>query len=383
MKSITDNKNHKIKLIHVMQNLEVGGMENGVVNLCNRINRARFVPEICCLRGFGHMDEYLKPDVKVTNMNFPEGRNLGLLLKMIKYFKKERPGIVHTHNFYSEVYGILSAKLAGVPVIIHGTHGMRQIDKKNKIYATKFLSLFTDEFLTVSETLKKELIRETGISQRKVKSILNGVDIDKFQKQIDINKKKETLGIKTNMKVVGTIGRLVPVKNYKFLITAFSLLKKTFSDVTLLFIGDGPLRKSLQSTVNSQNLEKNVIFAGERNDVAAMLRIMDVFVLPSLSEGMSNTILEAMASGLPVVASNIGNNSKLIKDGETGVLVSINEPNQLSNAISGILSNPIKSITMGEAGYAYAKNCFSIEQMVNNYEKVYEYWVKRKGELKH
>lgn len=372
-------ENKKIKLMHIIHNLEFGGMERGVVNLCNVIDRSKFIPTICCLKGLGPMKFHLKDDIKVIDMNFPEGKNLTFFSRMYKLLKSEEPNIVHTHNFYSGIYSVISAKLAKIPVILHGVHGELQIDNKNKILTTKVLSLFIDKFLTVSETLSEKFNSATGIPKNKIQAILNGINLDKFNKELDIESKKKELGISNNIKIIGSVGRLVSVKNYSLLIKSFALLLDSHPDTVLLLVGDGPLLNELKELSKALKICDKVIFAGSRDDVAELLKIMDIFVLTSKSEGMSNTILEAMASKLPVVASDVGNNSALVKTGKNGILVTEYEERNFSEAIGEILSDPVKAKIMGEYGYKQIKNNFSLEKMVTKYEDTYRYCLLQKG----
>lgn len=372
-----DKTSHTIKIIHIVQNMEIGGMENGVVNICNKLDRTKYLPAICCLKGFGPMIDKIKQDVNVVDMGFNEGRDPFRFIRMFKYFKDESPDIVHSHNFYTGLYSIPGAKLAGIPVIIHGIHGMLQFDKKQQVYALKFLSAITDCFLNVSETLKNELVARTSFSQKKVKTILNGVNLEKYGRQIDINEKKMEIGISSDVKVVGSVGRLVPVKNYHLLLKATQIISKKGINVVYIFIGDGPDREELVKLSNEYKV--NAVFLGERSDIAELLAIMDVFVLTSLSEGMSNTILEAMASKLPVIATNVGNNSILVKDGETGRLVPISDSSKLADAIIDVLSNMELARDMGNAGYKHIKDNFSIEQMIKKYQQLYKYLFESKG----
>jgi sugar transferase (PEP-CTERM/EpsH1 system associated) len=325
------------------------------------------------------MKFYLKDDIKVIDMNFPEGKSLMLFSKMYKFLKSEKPDIVHTHNFYSGIYSIISAKLAKIPVILHGVHGELQIDNTSKILTTKVLSLFVDKFLTVSETLKDKISRVTGIYKDKIQAILNGINLDKFNKGVNIDLKKEEFGINDDIKIIGSVGRLVSVKNYALLIKAFALLLNSYPNTELLLVGDGPLRNELEELSKRLKISEKVIFTGSRNDVAELLNIMDIFVLTSKSEGMSNTILEAMASKLPVVASDVGNNSELIKTGKNGILVTELDERKFSEAISTILSDSVKAKIMGEYGYEQIRNNFSLEKMVNKYEDIYGYCLLKKG----
>jgi len=182
-----------------------------------------------------------------------------------------------------------------------------------------------------------------------------------------------------NNLIIGTVGRLVPVKDYPTLLKAFSIIHSAFPQAQLIFVGDGPLKGKLQSIRDSLNLKESVRFLGQREDVHELYRRMRVFVLCSLSEGMSNVILEAMASRLPVVATAVGDNPLLVDNGKTGILVTAEKPQELAQAIISILADANKAEEMGKAGYARVKERFGLEEMISGYEKVYAHLVGKKG----
>lgn len=368
----------KLHIMHVQESLEIGGMENGIVNLVNTMNTRIFKISICCINRVGALRERVKNvDIKVFNLAQPEGIAWALPFRLKKLFQEEKADIVHTHNFYSGFYGILGAALAGVPLIVHGEHGTLILEKRIRAVIMRLLSLFVARFLTVSEALKEDFHRMTGIIKEKIEAIINGVDTSKFGKKIAMEEKKRQLGIAKNIALVGSVGRLVPVKNYGLLIEAVYKLKRQGIACCLVIVGDGPSKQELENL--AKELEVNAMFLGERNDVDEILPTLDCFVLASRSEGMSNTILEAMACGKPVVATDVGGNKELIDDGRTGFLVASGNAEALAASIRKLIEDKALAGRMGALARKKTEDKMSLTDMVRKYENIYLKLSKSKG----
>jgi sugar transferase (PEP-CTERM/EpsH1 system associated) len=367
----------KINVMHILPSLEIGGMENGVVNLVNGMDKNVFRPFVCCLEREGPLKEKLRRDVTVLNLRQKEGIRFLLPFQLSVLFKKHGISIVHTHNFYTSLYGIIGARIAHVPVIIHGEHGMLMQQKKRRKIIAGLLIRGTDCVTTVSEELEGFLVNSMGISKNRVVTIKNGVELAKFENS-NCESLRSSLGLQVENLVIGSVGRMVPVKDHVSLISAFAQVNRIIPNTKLLLIGDGPLHGQLERAAKDSGVFEKTRFLGERSDIHDLLELMDVFVSASLSEGMSNVILEAMASKLPVVATQVGNNPQLISDGITGRLVPAQQPATLAKAIVDVLSDAKKAKTMGKSGYEFVKQNFSLEKMVKDYEDLYKCWFKNK-----
>jgi len=370
----------KIHIMHVTFGLSMGGSENRLVNLINTSDSNIFNFSICCLTQSGIMATRLKrKDIKIFELH-RKGKGYLLWLRLALLFCKERIDIVHTHG-WSGFDGVIGAKLARVPIIIHSEHGKDIEDiyciKKRKIWGRKLISCLVNQLVTVSEEIKDSLVKTVKIPTKKILTIYSGVDIQRFNIKIDKIKKKEEIGIKGKNLVIGTVGRLDPIKDYNTLLYCAKEVLNEFPDLKFLFVGDGPVRRDLEKLATKLGLQEKVIFVGERMDIPELLNIMDIFVLPSLSEGLSNTILEAMASGLPVVATRVGGNPELIVDGETGFLVPPTDYQSLSKVIIQLLKDTSLTKRMGLAGQERVKKQFSLSKMVNSYEKLYKELIKK------
>jgi len=363
-----------IKIMHVLHSFDIGGLENGVVNVLNTMDRTRFLHTICCIGRSGRNAEKLSSlDVEIFEMQKGEGRELLLALRLGRLFRSVPTDIVHTRN-WGAVDGILGAKLAGVPIIVHGEHGRDMTDpngsnrKRNLI--RRILSCFVDRYFTVSQDLREWLINVAGINERKVQAICNGVDTLTFNSDNkDLVRAKHGYGPKDL--IIGTVGRLDPVKDQQLLIRAFARLEKKYNNLHLLIIGNGPSWEDLTRLADELGLHEKVFFYGMRHDVPEVLKLLNIFVLPSIFEGISNTILEAMAVGIPMVVSRVGGNPELVVDGETGYLVPKQDIDALTVALERYIVNQDLMRSHGSAGRRRALDMFSLERMTAQYEATY------------
>ena len=353
----------------------MGGLENGVVNLINRSDSNRFEHMICCFSTTGTAEKRLKYKIPVFEMHKKDGNDWGMMLRLFKLMKQEKPDIVHTRNWGS-VDAIVPAKLAGVPHIIHSEHGWNNDDPRGrniKRRATrKLLSYLIDHFIAVSNDIRNWLVDSVGIKPTKVRVVINGVDIETFKKG-DKKKAKKRLGFPENEFIIGTVGRLRPIKNQKILLEAFSKLNHDIHSLSLIIVGEGPERASLTQLKNGLFKGEKIHLLGLRNDIPQILNMFDIFVLPSKSEGICNTILEAMASSLPVVATDVGGNAELVRNGFNGFLIPSNDPDSLTDFIDRYLNTDNELVDYhGKNSRDRAASYFSLDTMVKSYEKIYK-----------
>jgi sugar transferase (PEP-CTERM/EpsH1 system associated) len=293
-------------------------------------------------------------------------------LRMARLFRKLRPDIVHTRN-WTCIDAIIGARLAGVPVVIHGEHGREAADpegrNRRRQQARRLLSPFVTEFVTVSRDLARWLVEQVRVPARKVRTIYNGVDIERYAPG-ERASARHALGLPLDCTLVGTVSRLDPVKDQVSLIRAFAQAANKGKTV-LVIAGDGPSRRQLEALVNELGLGDRVRLLGERGDVPLILRALDVFVLSSIGEGTSNAILEAMATGLPVIATRVGGNVELVQDGLTGRLVEARRPEALATALTAYFHDPALARAHGAAGHERAAGEFGLERMLAGYTALY------------
>jgi sugar transferase (PEP-CTERM/EpsH1 system associated) len=368
-------------IAHVIQRLATGGLENGLVNLINHMAYDRYRHAIICLTtATDYASRIQRKDVEIIELNKRQGQNLGVHARYFRLLRTLRPDIVHTRNLPALEFQS-DAALAKVPGRIHGEHGrdMYDLEGKNFKYNSlrKLMRPFIHRYIAVSKSLSNWLVHELNVSAKRVIQIYNGVDTEKFRPVA----RSASAGIpsyvrSSNTFVLGTVGRMEAVKDQLVLVRAFLHLRDAEPTLRerlrLIVIGDGPIREQALALLQSAGAEGFAWLPGERNDIEEVLRSMDLFVLPSLIEGISNTILEAMASGLPVVATRVGGNPELVDDGETGSLIPASDPIAMAQAIQRYTTNPEKVRADGAAGRKKAANQFSISAMVNGYMSVYD-----------
>ena len=372
-------KSQTIRVCHVVNALDVGGMENGVVNLCNNLDRSKFEPMICCLYHTGPMADRLRPDVRVINMAQPQGKSILSVFRLARLFKQIKPDIVHTHGWGGgSLYGILGAKLAGVSVIINGEHGTFFL-KPHQIVLQRILSVMYDKTLSVSEFLKKKIVESLSIAPGRIRVIPNGVDTDKFSGNYDCSYlRREILekygaNIDEESIVLGCVGSLKPIKNQIMLLRALLEIKNNpvFKKAYVILVGDGPDYGNLKNFVSENGLTNKVLFLGKRNDVPQLMALMHILVSTSHFEGMPNVIMEAFASGLPVVATKAGGSEELIQEGTNGFLVDVDDYHALAEKLILLTSDPKLRQKMGLNAQRTARSDYSIAKMVSDYEKFY------------
>ena len=360
----------KIHIQHVLLSLQPGGLENGVVNVVNLLNRDRFRSSVCCLKHKGEFAARLADNqVAVHEMGSRGGNNLLLPFKLARLFRRTKTDIVHTRNAEAFFYGFLGAKIAGVSRIIHSEHGRTFNDRPLRFIVQRHFSRYTDRIFSVTEQLKHDLVRNIGIPASRIEVLYNGVDLGRFKpaSRPDI---LTQLGFQPNDVVVGTVGRLVTVKNYSLLLQAVRALDR--ADIKLALVGDGPERGALEKMATMLGLGKQVRFLGHRDNVSELLAAFDIFVLPSISEGMSNTLLEAMGAGIAVVASDVGGNPEIVNDGIDGLLFPSGNVEALASQLQSLLTNADRRAQLARGGRERVLHSFTIDAMISRYETLYE-----------
>jgi len=373
----------KIRLAHVCASLHYGGKENGVVNLVNGLDPNIFENYIFTYVRGGALTSRIDPArCRVVELGDKLGGDYRLYFKLAREFRRYRIHIAHTHSWATAMEGIIGAKMAAVPIIIHGEHGTMKTDTKLHIQIQRRLWNATDQVLSVSEVLRENLHKKFDFPKEHIRVVANGVNLSRFDLSRHGVDYKARLGLPANALVFGAVGRVVPVKAYPILLRAAKLIFQEISHAHLLIVGDGPLLDELVQLANELDIMPRVHFWGARKDVPEILRGLEVYVLSSESEGMSNTILEAMACGRAVVATAVGGNPELVVDGETGLLVPPNDPSAMATAITKLLRGPEQCRQMGELGRRRVEEKFSLEVMVRNYAKVYLEIFRRRFKLK-
>jgi L-malate glycosyltransferase len=355
--------------MHVMFSLQPGGMEHGVVKLVNGLDPSQIQSSICSTTPDGALKPQVNGHVPVIELHRRPGNDPSLVWHLYRVFRTHRPDIVHTHAWGTLCEGLIAARLARVPVVIHGEHGTLQL-KPYQTQVQRWSWNRVDQVLSVSSRLAERIAATTDFPLERIHVIRNGVDLSRFG-SVTRSDARQELGIADSSLVIGTAGRLVGVKDHASLLYAFRHLADTPREFLGLIAGEGPLRADLEAQTAALGLQSRVRFLGHRPDIERVLAALDVFVLSSKSEGLSNTILEAMASGLPVVATRVGGADELVDDGTTGVLVAPESPVALATGLEEFLRDSRRRLSAGVAGRNRALEAFGIERMMRDYTDLY------------
>lgn len=363
---------------HLVYKFDIGGLESVIVEMINSMPEDSICHAIIGLTYCS--DEFAnriaKNNVKFYSLGKKEGNDIWAYIKLFKILHAIRPRIVHTYSIGALEYQICSF-LVGVKGRIHAEHGRSFLDlhgtnrKHNML--RKLINPFITKWVPVSDDLRVWLHKQIGISEKKIELIYNGIDTKKFQPGEYYPRYPQ--GFLDNDQIIfGHVGRLDPVKNQKSLLVGFKELNELCSNqkkIRLVIVGDGPLKDELKNVARELDIEKKVWFTGARNDIAELLRSFHVFVLPSLAEGIPMTIIEAMATGLPVIATRVGGNSEVVIHDTTGITIPPGDINGLVDAMRKYVDNPEMRKIHGQEGRKRVLEHFSVAQMTKKYLKEY------------
>jgi len=361
-----------LRIVHVVPTLDVGGLENGLVNVVAAL--PEFAHAVVSIGPLGAFAQRLPRTVEQVTLGKAAGEPMRLaMFRLLRVLRRLEPDLVHSRN-WGAIEAVPAARLAGVRAIVHSEHGRELADpeglnaRRNRF--RRLLAPLIDRIVTVSDDLKAWLEETVKLPGAKLLVIPNGVDTERFSPARRLEG-RQALQISDETTVVGTVGRLNGIKDYPTLLTAFADVARRAEHVRLVFVGDGPQRAALEAAAAALGMKERVSFLGERTDVPALIAGLDVFVLPSIAEGMSNTLLEAMAAGRPVVATGVGGNPELVEDGVTGTLVPARHPAALTKAIDGYLGDAGLRTAHGEAARARAVMEFGLASMASRYRDLY------------
>jgi sugar transferase (PEP-CTERM/EpsH1 system associated) len=375
-------------IAHVMHRFDTGGLENGVVNLINHMPEDRFRHAVVALTEVTDFrDRVKRRDVEFVSLCKPAGQGIWQFPKWYQILRRMRPDIVHTRNM-AALECQIPAWAAGIPIRIHGEHGrdVGDLDGSNRTYqrVRRFYRPFVHHYLALSRDLAHYLSADIHVPGSRITQVYNGVDTQRFQPAAE-----GPIPIRdcpfdpAQHWMVGTVGRMQAVKDQVMLARAFvhalELDPSLKARLRLVMIGDGPLRAQAQTVLQDAGVAGLTWLPGERSDVADIMRGLHAFALPSLAEGISNTVLEAMASALPVIATDVGGNADLVVQGETGDIIAAADPLAMARRILHLAHEPDQARLKGLAGRQRVESQFSMQAMVTNYQRVYEEQLRRIG----
>ncbi|MFC1853832.1 glycosyltransferase [candidate division CSSED10-310 bacterium] len=370
----------KIRILFVTNDMEIGGVQRLLLDLLGALDRTCFEPTVALVCAAGPLIRDLEQR-NIETVFFPCIRrnkyfkwiNPLSILRLILWLKHHQFQVVNTHLFLGNTIGRIAARLAGCPIIIATEHNTYLFKSRIQQKIDKILARISDTIIAVTAAVAEFTAHQEKISRQKFVVIHNGTDIQRFeQNNSDRDHIRQAYSIPEQNVIIGSIGRFVPQKDFSLLVQAFRLFQDHNPASNLMLVGDGPERSLLQKTAFELGISEHVIFTGFQNEVRPFLTAMDVFALTPVYEGLGLVLLEAMASGVPVVAAHVGGIPEVVLDGETGILIANREPQSYAQAFSHILENHDFRKKMCQAAKIRVQEHFSIQKMTLAYETLFK-----------
>jgi glycosyltransferase involved in cell wall biosynthesis len=364
-----------MNITHFVENLNRGGLERVVLELVKLQHQQGHRCQVVCLFKSGSLAHELTAlGIPVGVCDKRPGLDLRALARARRMIRAHATEVLHTHNAVVHYQAVLASFGLGIGHIVNTRHGMgeRQGFSRREWLYRRVLAQ-TQAVVCVCEAARIDAIRRGIVPGPKTRVVPNGIRLDTFQMASSEMRERllQSLGLPMQTRIIGTVGRLNWVKDQAALISAFRSVREQLSDVALILIGDGELRAELEQYAVAEGMGAHVHFLGDRSDVRALMQGLDLFALPSLSEGYSMALLEACAVGLPIVATDVGGNGEIVHDGITGCLVPPRNPRALSDAVIALLHEPQRARALGDAARAWVELNGSLETMAKRYAEVY------------
>lgn len=373
---------NKITILFVFAALPVGGAEQVLVTEVAGLDKTRYTPLVCVLSEKGPIGEMIEkmgiPVIPLFRMK-KNHFDYGIIRDLKRIMVREKVSIVHTHLYDGGKYGRLAARLAKVPVVIHTIHNV-YVKRRSKHHLINWsLSFFTDRIIAVSGAVKENVVRYDHIRPEKIQVLYNGIDLSQCDLALDRDGARSSLGIKPPEVVIGVIARLEEQKGHQVLLEALSLMPDLPANLKVLIVGDGKLRLSLEEETKKRGLSSRVVFLGTRKPIFPILKALDLFLLPSLWEGFSVALLEAMAMGVPVIATKVGGAEEVITSGQQGLLIPPGEAHSLAEAIGEAWLHRDRFLRMAGMGKEKVRQNFSKERHLTLLQDLYLEVLTEKG----
>jgi glycosyltransferase involved in cell wall biosynthesis len=365
------NAARPLRVMFIQTDMRVGGAEMVTANIIRRIDRERFAPELCCLKSLGELGEQLASEIPVHHNLLDSKYDWRVLPRLTALMRERQIDAVITVGAGDKMFwGRLAARRARVPVVLSALHSTGWPDGVG--WLNRLITPLTDSFIAVAASHGEFLAKNLRIGAERVAVISNGVDTRRFAPLADTSSIRRELGISPTDPVVGIVAALRPEKNHELFLEMATRVVKQLPTARFLIVGDGPCRPALELRARDLAIDQHVLFLGSRNDVPSLLAAIDVFTLTSHIEANPVSILEAMSTGKPVVATNVGSIHEAVVEGRTGFLAAPGDAYQLSDRVLRLLNEPLRAQRMGTAARDLVASRWSIESMVCGYERLIE-----------
>jgi glycosyltransferase involved in cell wall biosynthesis len=364
--------NSRINLMHVVLDMDIGGLQRLITQMTLAMDHKLFNVEIVCMNREGCFADTLRSHgIQVTLLQRNQRRaDIWYPFRLAAFLRSKKIHVLHMHAGVF-IFGALAGKMALTPCTVYTEHGRAVVDHPLLTVEDRLAVKLVDRVATVSPNLNDILVERIKVPRKKLVTIINGIATDLFARRPRPAALVKEFAIPDNCKIIGTVARLDGIKDQLTMIQAFEAIGDRLGDCRLFLVGDGPLHDELTAYINQQNLQGHVIITGRRNDVADFLNLFDIFVLSSLSEGTSMSLLEAMASGVPPVVTRVGGNPDIVEHGTDGLIVEPRDPASLADAIVRLLSDRELHRQFSDRCIAKVERDYSIERMARSYCQTY------------
>lgn len=360
-----------LNVLRVITWLPVGGIERKIAAVVPRLDRALFNPRVVCLRERGPLaDDLEKAGVPVDLCPLKSRLSPSGILRLADLMRRERIHIVHAHMYRSSTPATIAARLAGVPVVIAHVHNVNTWETRRQLWMDRFLSRWRRAVVGVSDRVRRDVLERLRIAPEKARVLYNGVDLERFQDRSLRAPARKALGLSDDDLVIIYHGRLVEQKNPRVFARIAAEIAARRPGARMLVAGDGPLREEVAQLAEKAGAGAAIRMLGRRDDIPELLQAADIYVLPSFKEGFSNALIEAMAAGLAVVATDVGGNAEAVEHGKSGLIVPPREDEALLAAVARLVDHPAERRAMAEAARERARR-FGLDTMVAEVQELY------------
>jgi sugar transferase (PEP-CTERM/EpsH1 system associated) len=375
------NQPETLRVAHVTLALDVGGLERNIVNQVREgFELGQDVSVICLERPGTLAPQVENLGAPVICLHKRPGLRLGLVGELWRVLRRLRPHVVHSHQIASLFYTGPAANVSGVPVVAHTEHGKQPYAERLRTrWLGKLAGRHASRFFCLSRDMAAAVTAHHIVPPHKVRVILNGINTACFRERKEARPLREALGIPANAPVIGTVGRLAPVKRQDVLLRAFARLRERVPEAHLVLVGDGPRQEELRALATQLGVGAVTHFAGYQSEPQRYLDLIDVFVLTSASEGIPQALLEASAAAIPAVCSRVGGIPEVIDEGRTGLLFPSGDQDSLTEGVLTLLTDPQLARRLGEAARARVESLFHIRRMAAEYHQQFLEMLEEKG----
>lgn len=354
----------RVDIMMLVLNLDIGGQEQMIKELCKGLQRTRFVPHVVCLDQVGQLAQELESEsISVVGLQKGPGIKLGVVSQLRSFIAAKNIQLIHSHNNPGLLYGAMASLLSGIPHL-YTKHGIGELGWKSRL-RNRLAGLTVDQLVAVSESVGRYSTGSEGLPAHKLRTIGNGIDLQSYE-NIPLPDPR------SDAPSIGHVARLSPVKNQTLLMTLFAKFRERIPGAKLIIVGDGPEAEALAELRQKLNLQAHVELTGPRRDIPECMARFDWFALTSLSEGTPISVIEAMAAGRPITGTNVGGMSEIVSHGETGYLVDLDASDELLDHWQKLAEEPGLAAKLGAAGRQTVAERYSLSHMVDQYIESYE-----------